>query len=825
MKIAKQAVAFYCIRTGKQWYEFFDNLDKAIATPYEEADDEIWTIKKALEVVLKDLSLQELKANKDEVKSEFDFEGRKNAGEFFTPLVWCAEARKYFDKYIPDWHSYKVWDVSCYDMLTEIYIRRKNTCESDSLNIDIESKSDDYVIGYVTYDNLRDTDEVLSYCTGLYNDWNGERKHGTYVSAEWQSISYRFKRKVKRLITFRVGCNKSDVIRVTPDHKMLIMANDGSGFYIKALSAQQLYESIDGYSIADFYIVSLNTEGTYHLTGGMISVNGEYKDITLNRIISAEPNDSDEDVWDIVLDKYHFFRVRRNGFEFISGNCGSGNLMLESGRNDENVFLSTLQETDVETVKNLKEYKDATVFQLDFLNGIDYDMYNTEFLDKLPERLKNAIVNNEKLIFFANPPYRCGMAKATEVGRYMCGIGMNKSAYDLFYQFCWRIMHFVEMFNLTNVYYCFFGPLTFFTGSSANVLFKEFNKYFEFVDGMCISAQDFSGTSQSIEWGIGCSLWKSKGAYGEEVESPRVLLQKKMLDMDGNVIDGDKTLYTAPREKMSVWLQPKDVFFYKEAPVATSHLTYKGYDEGVLKAKYRGKIAENALGTMMLDSSLARGNSHSAILSLPTSLQFVNITEENFWRCASSFAFRNVYQAGWAETRKWLSAPDTSVEGYDTWLANALVIFLCELKSMQSGVRNIDWCGEKINVFNKLFFISEEEFKSCCQDGMIISDFNEFGFHNQFLLDQIEKVKDLWLPEIKDLFNWSKEMILSTYNARKDYNYKGSLQACDAGMAQLRYGLFSQDATSALFEYLNKARTAVNKDLLRFGFLCDEFDD
>ena len=55
MKVAKQAVAFYCVRTGKPWYEFFDKLDLAMNTSYSEADDEIWTIKKALEVVLKDM--------------------------------------------------------------------------------------------------------------------------------------------------------------------------------------------------------------------------------------------------------------------------------------------------------------------------------------------------------------------------------------------------------------------------------------------------------------------------------------------------------------------------------------------------------------------------------------------------------------------------------------------------------------------------------------------------------------------------------------------------------------------------------------------------
>lgn len=613
MGIAKQAVAYYCMKTGKEWSTFFDRIDEAMSISYEDADDEIWLIKKLLELIIKSISIEELKANKDDIKSSFDNEGRKNAGEFFTPLIWCKEARKYFDKYIPNWHDYLVWDVS----------------------------------------------------------------------------------------------------------------------------------------------------------------------------------------------------------------CGTGNLMNGSGHPAEKIFLSTLEETDLNTVRSIECYNGATIFQLDFLTGIDYDEYNTDFLDRLPEYLRNAILNDEKIIFFANPPYKSGVARATEVGRYMCTIGLNKSAYDLFYQFCWRIMNFVEMFNLHNTYYCFFGPVTFFTGSSANALLREFQQRFQFIDGMSIAASDFSGTSQDIKWAIGCSLWKSLGTMESEREVEKILLETKMFDMDGNITTGERTLYTAPRQRLSDWCEPKDVIYYREAPIATSHLTFKGSDEGVLVSNHKGKIAENALGTMMVDSTLARGNTYTAILSFPTTIQYINITEENFWRCVSSFGFRNIYQASWSETRKWLSAPDTSIEGYETWLANALVFMCCELKSMQSSIRGLQWCGESLDVSNKLFFISEDEFKSYCNDDLILEDYNTFGFKNQFFMGKLEQSKELWLPEVKELFEFCKMAVLSTYDVRKNSRYKGSLVACDAGLAQLRYGLFTQEANQKLFDYLGKARTVLGKDLSKFGYMCE----
>lgn len=792
MKVAKQAVAFYCVSTGKPWYEFFDKLDLAMNTSWEDADNEIWVIKKALEVILRDMSIVELKANKDEIKSEFDNEGRKNAGEFFTPLVWCAEARKYFDKYIPNWREYTVWDASCYTMDTEILIRRRG---SNFINIRKVKSTIQYTIGWVYYDALRMSDEV----------WGYDPETG---KTGWVRIIDMFTKSADDFYTFKAGKVNC---KVTGDHKMLAMVDGEKRIDITAEEVYNLLLTKE-YKLAGKKVEKIQLFEVVDDSTRLVELSAK----------NCKREKGIDRVWDLTMEKWHYFATRRKGGSpvFLS-NCGTGNLMLEADHDRSKLFLSSLQETDIETIRNNPAYEGATVFQLDFLTGIDYDRYNTDFLDKLPERLKEVIINDEPLIFFMNPPYKSGVAKATDVGRHMCSIGYNKSAYDLFYQFCWRVMHFVEMFDLHNVYYCFFGPLTFFTGSSANVLFRDFQKHFKFIDGMCISAQDFSGTSQSIEWGIGCSLWQAQGADVMDREPEKVLLEKKMFDMNGNIKTGGRTLYTAPRERMDEWLQPKDVIYYNEAPLATSHLTFKGSDEGVLVAKYSGKIAQNALGTMMLDSTLARGNTYTAILSLPTSIQFVNITQENFWRCVSSFAFRNVYQASWSETRKWLSAPDTSVEGYDTWLANALVIFLCELKSMQSGIRGIQWCGEVVDVSNRLFFLTEDEFKSACNDSVIIEDFEKHGFHNEFVLSMIEKSKELWTPEIKDLFNWCKDVILNTYDIRKDKGYKGSLEACDAGLAQIRYGIFSQETNNYLFDLLNKARSSVNKDLSRFGFLCE----
>lgn len=787
MKVAKLAVQYYCTVTGKSWAEFYNRLDEAVSTSFEEIKDyELWLIKKLLEVITRSITVNELKANKDDIKGVFDEEARKNAGEFFTPEVWCQEARRYFDKYIPNWHEFNIWDASCYTMDTKIYIRRPyiegmfDTWEIEDKEI-IKEGQIDYVVGYVTYKNLKNIDEIYTYD----KDTN---------KFSWSGFYNRFTKVLEGVLVNFHLCT-GDTLSVTEDHRMLVRFDGHTKYEI--LTAKELLA----------------------FTDKLMYVKGEFHDY---KVVDIDTTDTDCIVWDLTTyNDNHTFTVKTGGTALVSGNCGSGNLMRTAKHDPSKLFLSSLQEEDIVTINNTPEYDGVTAFQLDFLNRLDYDSINTDFLDHLPERLKEIIVNDEPLIFFMNPPYKSGCAKTTDVGRYMCDTGLSQSAYDLFYQFCWRVMHFVDMFNLTNTYYCVFGPLTFFSGTKAQALYKEFQKCFEFVDGMCIPAQDFSGTSESIDWGIGCTLWKSRGGYDDSIQSKGVLLEKKMLGADGSVNGGERTLYTAPRKKIEDWMQPKDVLFYREAPLATSHLTFKDSEAGSKIAPHSGKIADNALGTLMLDSTLARGNSYSAILSLPSTIQFMNITEENFWRCVASFSFRNCVNADWSDSRKWQSAPDTSIEGYDKWLMNSLGLFLCELKSMQTGLRDIQWCGDIIDVPNRLHCVSAEETKANCTDSVILEDLEKHAPQNQFILEQIEKARGYWYPEVADLFDWCKSYIIYSLNERSKVNYDGSTNAWDAGLAQLRSTLWDDSLSHDLFKKLSVVRDILSKDAGKFGFLSE----
>lgn len=615
MKIAKQAVQFYCTITGNVWSDFYSRLDEALTAPENTEDQDLWLIKKLMSTVVKNgMSVNEFKMNKDAVKGVFDESARKKAGEFFTPEVWCKEGRNYIEKHIPNWKEMNVWDAS----------------------------------------------------------------------------------------------------------------------------------------------------------------------------------------------------------------CGSGNLMRTAGHPVDKLFLSSLQEDDIELIKATPEYVGATAFQLDFLKDLDYDINNTDFLDKLPVRLQEIIRNDEPLIFYMNPPYKSGSAKTTDVGIHMCEIGLNRPAYDIYYQFMWRVMHLVEMYELKNCYFSCFGPLTFFTGASANILLREYEHCFEFIDGMCLSAQEFSDTSDSILWGIGCTLWKSRGGYMKDQLHKDILLDKKYRLPDGTIACGGKVLYAPPREKLSEWVLPKDVLYYEQAPMMTSHLTFKGSDVEEKIAKQSGRIAKNALGTMMIGNTLTRSADQSAILSTPTTIQFTSITEENFWRCVASYTFRRIVDAGWAIAKKEISAPNTQVDGYDLWLKNALVIFLFEWKSMMNSLRDVEWCGGTCTIRNKLFYLSADEVREHCHDEKILKDLDENPPENEFLLKAIKECEPYWAPEVKQLYDFCKNYTLFSYDQRASVDYKGSTECWDAGFQQIRAGLWNDELQAEAEKRLAICRDWLRKDLDKFGFITED---
>ena len=162
--------------------------------------------------------------------------------------------------------------------------------------------------------------------------------------------------------------------------------------------------------------------------------------------------------------------------------CGTGN--LECGLiNQDNLFMSTLDQADLDIIKEIKLMPNTTCFQFDFLN----DEFKSEGEGgKLPNSLWKIIKHNpERLILYMNPPYaevgdkrekqgistkKTGKIKDKTIVQEMHKMYLGKSSNELFSQFYYRIYKEIEGCTIAS-----FSTLKNCTGAN----FENFRNFFK----------------------------------------------------------------------------------------------------------------------------------------------------------------------------------------------------------------------------------------------------------------------------------------------------------------------------------------------------------
>lgn len=503
--------------------------------------------------------------------------------------------------------------------------------------------------------------------------------------------------------------------------------------------------------------------------------------------------------------------------------CGSGNLMRSSDYPRELMYMSTLQESDITTIKNSSEYQGATVFLSDFVNGIDYDEGNTEFLDSLPVGLQDAIKEDKPLVFYMNPPYKIINSKDNELGLFMLATkqdaDFSRAACDIYYQFLYRLMWWVYTFNLSNVYLGVFGPITMFTGVGLKDFNTEFQKHFNFLDGMIISSKEFAGTSVDYDMGVGFTVWKSRGGYLPNAQPMQIWLDSKEL-IEGTLTSGSKKLFDIPKVRLSEWVKDTEVNYYVQAPALTSHATFKGQKPMVMKSNISYKMYEHALFTMMSEDRLDNASDRTCLLSSSTSMQNLSITKDNFWRAVASYTFRSFYKANFLTSKCNASAPDVEAEGYQEWLYNSIPLFLFHYRNRTSSLRGVEYNDEVIDIRNHLFYLSANEVRLCCSDPVILDDLQSHPPVNDFILSVIDESKPYWSPLQTELFDYCVALTKASYAMRKTKEYRGCTQAWDAGFHQLRFALeYEEKVDKELYLLLTRCKQEVLEPALKFGFI------
>ena len=211
---------------------------------------------------------------------------------------------------------------------------------------------------------------------------------------------------------------------------------------------------------------------------------------------------------------------------------GTGNLTRDFNDFKE-LYVSTLNQSDI-GIANQNGYNiNATKFQYDFLNDSH---------EKLPENLRNVLSEKKPILILMNPPYSAPTSHGekskkgvsdTQINKFMIKNIMGQSSQQLFAQFIYRFIKLKELYNHDNIKICMFTSPIFLTG----IAFEKFRPYFlsnfNYNIGMLFNAREFDGTSKSKEWGVSFTIWNN----GETPNKNEFKVTLKATNSNGNIVN------------------------------------------------------------------------------------------------------------------------------------------------------------------------------------------------------------------------------------------------------------------------------------------------
>jgi hypothetical protein len=451
--------------------------------------------------------------------------------------------------------------------------------------------------------------------------------------------------------------------------------------------------------------------------------------------------------------------------------CGSGNLTRDF--NFKELYCSTLEQSDIDTAKQMKYNPEATWFQFDFLN---------DRADKLPAQLQQHINEGKEILFFINPPY--GRANEggktstvskgstdTVIASEMKGEKWGACSAQLYAQFLYRI------WKLRNVKIAVFSPSLYKSGSSFKIFRKHFYDRFQYVDGMLFNASHFSDTSNA--WGIDFSIWEQ----GKETRDS-LSASVKDTSLGGIVKIQNKEIYhldhTVPASK---WVR-EEVKGLKtfDAPQISSALK--------VKQNGCGNIVPGSLGYMVTASNnIYKNPTYVFILSGTASMGHgVSVTSNNIYKIHTLFAARKTVDPTWINDKDEYMAPDEHHPEWQQFVNDSLVYSLFNNSSHQSSLRQVDYKEKKWDIKNEFFWLSAESMKAAAdkyhfdemyQDARTASDrFVYQKLQGLELSDDAREILDMASVMVFQAMPYRSMM----HEAHPEYH----LNAWDAGYAQLK---------------------------------------
>jgi hypothetical protein len=333
--------------------------------------------------------------------------------------------------------------------------------------------------------------------------------------------------------------------------------------------------------------------------------------------------------------------------------CGVGNLEVKHS-NPRNIYMSTLDQADIDVMKATKTCVSAQRFQYDYLNDDITDEGNIDYrlTNKIPQGLREAIAQGKKILVLINPPYAeaanadnikaNGGDKAESksgVSKTHVAAKMDKQGYasrELFVQFLVRIAK-----EIPTATVAVFSKIKYINAPNFEKFREDWNA--KFLSGFVVHSQAFDGLKGNFP--IGFLIWATN--HRASTKQAIADINTEVLDKNGKAI-GEKCFYNLPdKQLLSNWIiRPRsndvDALPLKNAVTPTTSTK-----------DVRGrKSADGAIGGMIAPGGDIQHAGLTALLSSGyCSAGGFFVTDKNLWQSAIVFAARRLIKQTWLNDR------------------------------------------------------------------------------------------------------------------------------------------------------------------------------
>lgn len=506
--------------------------------------------------------------------------------------------------------------------------------------------------------------------------------------------------------------------------------------------------------------------------------------------------------------------------------CGVGNLEVKHS-NHRNIFMSTLDQADLDVMTASHTCISAHKFQYDYLNDdvvvagsvqhssarvlLDYSLTN-----KVPHELRRAIEDAKagkkgakRILVLMNPPYAEAMnvdntnaaasGKNAEVKQGVAntriGATMENMGYasrELFVQFLTRIGH-----ELPNATIAMFSTLKYVNAPN----FTQFREQWvgEYLGGFVVHSKAFDGLKGDFP--IGFLVWDLSK------HSPAQLVKTTALDKEGYSV-GEKTFYRQETQApLSEWIaRPRSN--KQEALPLKNAITPTTSTKDVRGDKW----ADGAIGSMIVfGNDLQHASTGTALLSSGYgNAGAFFVTKDNLWQAAIVFAVRRLIKPTWLNDRDQFLQPTKELT--DEFKSDCMVWMLFNGSNLSAGANDLAWNDRKWSLVNHFIPFTESEVGA------------NGRFESDFMSAYLAKLK--LSVEAKNVMDEGRKLWRKFHATRfeKKIRDEFKLNRPDAGWYQIRRALEANaDSEAVDFEPFKEAYAALSAKLrpqvYEYGFL------